>query len=155
MKMLKRLLGAVLALATGALNAADLPLEQIKLPPGFSIELWTRVDNPRQMALGRHDRSGGTLFVGSMNAGKVHAIRFDASFKAQAPKPIASDLPRPVGVTYKDGRLYVSAISRILRFDDIEQRQPGRKDVMIRALGNINASHMLDPKLFDFTNITR
>ena len=39
--------------------------------------------------------------------------------------------------------------------DDIEQRQPGRKDVMIRALGNINASHMLDPKLFDFTNITR
>ena len=122
MKMLKRLLGAVLALATGALNAADLPLEQIKLPPGFSIELWTRVDNPRQMALGRHDRSGGTLFVGSMNAGKVHAIRFDASFKAQAPKPIASDLPRPVGVTYKDGRLYVSAISRILRFDDIEQR---------------------------------
>src|SRR5262245_8160959 len=39
--------------------------------------------------------------------------------------------------------------------DDIEQRQPGRKDVMIRALGNVNASHMLDPRLFDFTNITR
>ncbi|MDB5473668.1 MAG: ttcA [Devosia sp.] len=33
---------------------------------------------------------------------------------------------------------------------DIEQRMPGRKDVMIRALGNVNASHMLDPKLFDF-----
>ncbi len=37
--------------------------------------------------------------------------------------------------------------------DDIEKRQPGRKDVMIRALGNINASHMLDPKLFDFLNL--
>ncbi len=34
--------------------------------------------------------------------------------------------------------------------DDIERRMPGRKDVMIRALGNIRASHMLDPKLFDF-----
>lgn len=34
--------------------------------------------------------------------------------------------------------------------DDIERRMPGRKDVMLRALGNINASHMLDPKLFDF-----
>ena len=30
------------------------------------------------------------------------------------------------------------------------RRMPGRKDVMIRALGNINASHMLDTKLFDF-----
>ncbi len=34
--------------------------------------------------------------------------------------------------------------------DDIERRMPGRKDVMIRALGNIRPSHMLDPKLFDF-----
>ncbi len=33
---------------------------------------------------------------------------------------------------------------------DIERRMPGRKDVMIRALGNINPSHMLDTKLFDF-----
>lgn len=34
---------------------------------------------------------------------------------------------------------------------DIEKRMPGRKDVMIRALGNVNASHLLDTKLFDFT----
>jgi tRNA 2-thiocytidine biosynthesis protein TtcA len=37
---------------------------------------------------------------------------------------------------------------------DIEKRMPGRKDVMIRALGNINPSHMLDPKLFDFAGLT-
>jgi len=29
----------------------------------------------------------------------------------------------------------------------------GRKDVMIRALGNVNASHLLDPKLFDFAGL--
>ena len=34
--------------------------------------------------------------------------------------------------------------------NDIEQRQPGRKETMIRALGNANPSHLLDPKLFDF-----
>ena len=34
--------------------------------------------------------------------------------------------------------------------NDIEKRMPGRKDVMIRALGNINPSHMLDARLFDF-----
>jgi tRNA 2-thiocytidine biosynthesis protein TtcA len=37
--------------------------------------------------------------------------------------------------------------------DDIERRMPGRKDVMIRALGNIRPSHMLDPRLFDFLSL--
>ena len=37
--------------------------------------------------------------------------------------------------------------------DDIERRMPGRKDVMIRALGNIRQSHMLDPRLFDFLSL--
>jgi tRNA 2-thiocytidine biosynthesis protein TtcA len=34
---------------------------------------------------------------------------------------------------------------------DIERRFPGRKDVMLRALSNVRAGHMLDPKLFDFS----
>ena len=37
--------------------------------------------------------------------------------------------------------------------DEMEKKMPGRKDVMIRALGNINPSHMLDPKLFDFAGL--
>ena len=36
---------------------------------------------------------------------------------------------------------------------DIERRMPGRKDTMIRAMGNIRPSHMLDLKLFDFAGI--
>jgi tRNA 2-thiocytidine biosynthesis protein TtcA len=36
---------------------------------------------------------------------------------------------------------------------DIEKRMPGRKDTMIRAMGNINASHMLDTRLFDFASL--
>ncbi len=36
---------------------------------------------------------------------------------------------------------------------DIETKMPGRKDVMIRAMGNINPSHMLDTKLFDFAGL--
>ncbi|MBN9316089.1 MAG: tRNA 2-thiocytidine(32) synthetase TtcA [Devosia sp.] len=39
--------------------------------------------------------------------------------------------------------------------NDIEKRMPGRKDVMIRALGNVNASHLLDPRLFDFMGLTK
>ena len=33
---------------------------------------------------------------------------------------------------------------------DIERRMPGRKDTMIRALGNVRPSHLLDRALFDF-----
>ena len=49
-------------------------------------------------------------------------MRYGADFKAGSTTTVASDLARPVGVAYQDGRLYVSAINRILRFDDIEQR---------------------------------
>jgi len=38
--------------------------------------------------------------------------------------------------------------------NDMERAMPGRKDVMIRALGNINPSHMLDPRLFDFSALS-
>ncbi|MEZ5791193.1 MAG: tRNA 2-thiocytidine(32) synthetase TtcA [Nitratireductor sp.] len=36
---------------------------------------------------------------------------------------------------------------------DIETRMPGRKDTMIRALTNVRPSHLLDRKLFDFSNL--
>ncbi len=36
---------------------------------------------------------------------------------------------------------------------DIEARMPGRKDTMIRALGNVRPSHLLDRKLFDFAGL--
>ncbi len=102
-------------------DAAEPDLEYIKLPPGFSIKLWASVDNARQMTLGRHDKQGGTLFVGSMKAGTVHAVRFAADFKALDVGTVARGLPLPVGVAYKNGSLYVSAVDRILRYDDIER----------------------------------
>ena len=37
--------------------------------------------------------------------------------------------------------------------DDIEQRMPGRKDTMIRALANARPSHLLDRRLFDFNGL--
>jgi len=39
--------------------------------------------------------------------------------------------------------------------EGFEKQMPGRKDVMIRALGNVRASHLLDPNLFDFAGLNR
>jgi glucose/arabinose dehydrogenase len=107
------------ALACGTLLAAppsDLPLERVQLPPGFVIELVARVPNARGMAWG--DR--GTLFVGSASAGKVYALTL--SERDAFVREVASGLREPAGVAFRNGALYVSAISRILRYDDIERR---------------------------------
>ena len=106
---------------------ADLPLSRLKAPPGFEIELFARVPNARQMALGR-----STLFVGSMREGKVYAVPLHG---ARKPRVIADDIRMPVGVAYRDGDLYVSAVNRILRLRNIEARlnTPPRPEVVSSA----------------------
>jgi glucose/arabinose dehydrogenase len=105
---------------------SPLPLEKIKLPPGFSIEVWAEVPNARELALGKN----GTVFAGSSSAGDVYAIT-EREGRREV-KTIASGLSLPIGVAFKDGALYVSAINRILRFDEIEGKlhQPGKPTVI-------------------------
>jgi glucose/arabinose dehydrogenase len=95
---------------------SPLPLERIRLPPGFVIETVARVPNARAMAWGER----GTLFVGSTDAGKVYAVTLAAG--GAVVRTIASGLREPAGVAFRDGALYVSAVSRILRYPGIESR---------------------------------
>ena len=99
-------------------SSTTLRLDTIKLPDGFSISIWAQgVKNARQMAIG----SKGTVFVGSMQAGLVHAVvDTDGDHKADKTYVIAKGLEQPSGVAFKDGALYVADISKIYRFDDIE-----------------------------------
>jgi glucose/arabinose dehydrogenase len=109
-------------LLTNVALAANLQLDKLRLPPGFHIAVLTdAVPNARQMALGRYADGRGVLYVGSMGAGNVYAVELDQG-RAKAVHIIASGLPMPVGVAYRDGRLYVSAVSRILRLDGIDDR---------------------------------
>ena len=102
------------------LRAADLPLDQIALPPGFSIEVWAD-DAPGARSMTISD--DGIVYVGSMRAGKVYALRdADGNGEADRVHVIAEGLTVPNGVAWRDGALYVAEISRILRFDDIDER---------------------------------
>jgi glucose/arabinose dehydrogenase len=113
----------LLGLLTNATSAANLQLDALRLPPGFHIDVLTdAVPNARQMALGRYADGRGVLYVGSMGgAGKVYAVELEQG-RAKAVHTIASGLQMPVGVAYRDGQLYVSAVSRILRLDGIDDR---------------------------------
>src|SRR4051794_24836799 len=61
---------ALLVLCGVAHAQRALPLEHIKLPPGFSIQVIARVPAAREMTFGAQ----GTLFVGS-RSDKVYAVR--------------------------------------------------------------------------------
>lgn len=99
---------------------ARIRLSSIHLPPGFHIAVFAdSVPNARSLALG----SGGTVFVGSREAGAVYALRDrDGDGSADSVYVLARGLLSPNGVAFQGGALYVAEISRILRFDSIETR---------------------------------
>lgn len=109
---MRRLLLLSLLLLAVPGSAQNLPLERIKLPPGFSIEVYAQVPEARSMALG----ADGTVYVGTMRRGAVYAVLP----QSREVVTIAEDLNSPNGVAVRDGNLYVAEISRILRFDDIQ-----------------------------------
>lgn len=90
----------------------------IKLPPGFKIEIFaSNVPNARSMVLSK----SGILFVGTRSAGNVYAlVDNDKDFKVDEVITIASGLDMPNGVDLKDGDLYVAEVSRIIKFENIE-----------------------------------
>ena len=127
----------IVALFISAARRPDtVPLDKIKLPPGFSISVYASgVRNAREMALG----SNGTLFVGSREAGNVYAVvdRKKDNRAGDVIKDvikIAGGLKMPSGVAFRDGSLYVAEISRVIRFDGIESNlQNPPKPVVVKA----------------------
>lgn len=111
---------AALTLCCGPAGGERLPLETIKLPPGFRIELYAAgLPGARQMALGPQ----GTLFVGTRDEGKVYGLPDrDRDGRPDEVLIVASGLTMPNGAAVRQGSLYVAEIGRLIRFDGIEGR---------------------------------
>jgi glucose/arabinose dehydrogenase len=109
--------GALLPFGVSASPATDKVLANVRLPPGFKLELYTdQVPNARSMALGQN----GTLFVGT-RTGNLYAVTGDPTKgRAQNVHVLARKLNMPNGVAFRDGALYVAEVHRILRYDGIE-----------------------------------
>lgn len=106
-----------------------LPLQKIKLPPGFRISLYARVPAARQMVMSPE----GTLFVGTRSGaaphlpgqkeggGEVYAIPDrNHDHVADEVVAVAHGLNFPNGVAVRDGSLFIGEIQRITRLDNIE-----------------------------------
>ena len=100
-------------------QSKTLPLDKIKLPAGFKIEVYAEVNNARSMVMS----PSGTLYIGNRNGDKVYAVKdTDGDFKADKKWTIASGLNMPNGVAFKDGDLYVAEVSRVLKYPGIESK---------------------------------
>jgi glucose/arabinose dehydrogenase len=103
---------------SGATPAAT--LGNIHLPPGFKIEVYADgLLSARQMALSPK----GVLYVGSLGAGKVYAV-VDSNKDGKADKvyTVAKGLNLPSGIAFRDGSLYIGAVSKIVRLPGIDDR---------------------------------
>jgi glucose/arabinose dehydrogenase len=112
---------ALLLLVVGCTSAAvaATPPERLRVPKGFQIELLTdAVPGARAMALGRNADGKAVVYVGSYE-GRVYAVEIDQG-PARRVHTVASGLQMPIGVAYRNGQLYVSAVTKILRFDGID-----------------------------------
>jgi glucose/arabinose dehydrogenase len=109
----------------------DIPIDKVKLPPGFKIGVWADgLSNARAMAWG----DKGTLFVSTRGAGNVYAV-VDTAGRREV-KTIAKGLNMPNGVAFRGGTLYVAEVSRITKFEGIEDRldNPPAAQVVIDTL---------------------
>ena len=92
-------------------------LDKIKLPPGFTINVYAEVPNARSITLS----PSGVLYVGNRAEDKVYAVTDDnKDGKADKVYTIASGLNTPNGVAFKNGHLYIATISSILKLENIE-----------------------------------
>ncbi len=100
--------------------ASVLPIDRLKLPPGFKIEVYAdSVEGARSMAMG----DNGTLFVGTRNKTNIYAIQdLDKDFRADHITVLDSTLEVPNGVAFRKGSLYVAQVGRLLRYDSIESK---------------------------------
>ena len=96
-----------------------LPLEKIKLPAGFKIEVYAEVEDARSMALS----PSGVVYVGNKDKDKVYAIKdTDGDNKADKKWVLASGLNMPNGVAFHDGDLYIAEVSKISKIEDVESK---------------------------------
>src|SRR5215212_9238350 len=100
-----------------------LPVDKLKLPAGFKAEVWSHGHpGARTMVMGPK----GTMFMGTRQLGRVYAITHKDGKREV--KIVAQGLTQPNGLAVKDGALYVFAINRVFRYDNIEDKldNPGQ-----------------------------
>jgi glucose/arabinose dehydrogenase len=98
-----------------ATPASEIPVGNLRLPPGFKVELWA-AGMPGARAMVRGD--SGKVYIGTRAIGRVYELTDSGGTRTS--RVVVDKLTQPSGVAYRNGSLYVMAIDKVLRFDGIE-----------------------------------
>jgi glucose/arabinose dehydrogenase len=99
-----------------ATPASELPIANLKLPPGFKVEVWASgIPGARAMVRGET----GKIYIGTRGIGRVYEVTDNGTTRTS--RVVVDKMVQPAGVAIKDGSLYVIAIDKALRFDGIEK----------------------------------
>ena len=115
----------------------DIPLDKLRVPPGFKVELWAH-GMPGARMMTRGDK--GTIFAGTRQIGRVYAITDKGDKREHV--VVAEGHVMPNGVAFRKGSLYVAAINKVLRFDGIEDMLPKAPEAV-----DLSAAFNLPPEL--------
>jgi glucose/arabinose dehydrogenase len=124
------LAGSKLAPHAGRMTATpanEIPLADLKLPPGFKAEIWA-TGMPGARAMARAD--SGKIYIGTRGIGRVYEVTDNGTQRSS--RVVVDKLVQPSGVAFNNGSLYVVAIDKVLRFDGIDQN-PGAQPVDMTA----------------------
>ena len=104
-------------------------LETLNLPDGFEIEVYVSgIEDARSIDMS----PSGTVFIGNRNEDRVWAVKDeDGDFKAEKKWVIAEGLKMPNGIAYRDGALFVAEISKLWRYDNIEDNLDNPSDPVL------------------------
>jgi glucose/arabinose dehydrogenase len=87
---------------------------RLKVPAGFSIDIFAQAPKARMMAFS----PGGVLLVTATSDGKVLALP-DSKHTGKAEKSVTvlQDLNAPHGIAFHNGKLYIAETNQLQRFD--------------------------------------
>ena len=107
---------------------ASSPPSFLQLPSGFKAALYAdNVSGARSLAIGRE----GIVFVGTREGSVYAVVDADKDQVGEKTLTIIKGLQMPSGVAFRDGALYVGALNRILKFDDIESQLDAPPDPVV------------------------
>jgi len=124
----------MMALAPGSPKAQQsLPLDRLRLPPGFQIEVFARVPKARTMVI---LENWSVVLVGSRGDTIHMVIDRDRDGKVDEVAPLMTGLKSANGIAWKDGWFYVAEQHRISRFraPDLKTLRQAKAQVLFDQL---------------------
>ncbi|CAL8468342.1 g7882 [Coccomyxa elongata] len=102
-------------------RADSVPLEELQLPPGFTVNIFTNsTPKARSLAVSGGDKSIVYISNDLLPGGIYGALDSNGDGVAEQTVALLSGLNQPNGIAWHKGSLYVAEVSQVTRYDNAD-----------------------------------